>query len=443
MKRDLTQGNVTKTMLLFACPMILGNLLQQCYNIADAWIVGRFLGPDALAAVGSAYSLMTFLTSVIIGLCMGSGTVFSVCFGKKEKQQLKNSTLTSFGFIAAVTIIINLLVFAGIDFILYLLRVPSDIYALMREYVWIIFYGIFFVFLYNYFAFLLRAIGSSAVPLFFLCVSVVLNILLDILLVVIFKQGVGGAALATVIAQAVSGIGIGIYVYLREPSLRPKRNEFKISRKTTLEIIRHSTAACVQQSVMNFGILMIQGLVNSFGTGVMAAFAAGVKIDSFAYMPAQEFGNAFSLFISQNYGGGKPERVKEGIRKAVRVSLLFCLASSAVIFFTAPYLIQIFVDATETEIIRTGAEYLRIEGSFYCGIGILFLLYGLYRGLEKPEMSLLLTIISLGTRVLLAYLLAPVPSIGVLGIWWAIPIGWLLADLTGILCVRKMPVGFR
>lgn len=437
MKKDLTQGNVTKTMLLFACPMILGNLLQQFYNIADAWIVGKFLGPDALAAVGSAYSLMTFLTSVMIGLCMGSGTVFSVCFGKKEKQQLKNSILTSFVFIAAVTILMNLLVFAGIDFILYLLRVPSDIYELMREYVWIIFYGIFFMFLYNYFAFLLRAIGNSVAPLFFLGISVLFNIFLDFLFVVVFEQGVGGAALATIIAQAVSGIGIGIYVYLKEPALRPKRKEFKISRKTTIEVIRHSAAACVQQSVMNFGILMIQGLVNSFGAAVMAAFAAVVKIDSFAYMPAQEFGNAFSLFISQNYGGGKPERVREGIRKAVKISLLFCLTVSAVIFVAAPYLIQIFVDSTETEIIRTGVEYLRIEGSFYCGIGILFLLYGYYRGIEKPEMSLLLTIISLGTRVLLAYLLAPVSSIGVLGIWWAIPIGWFLADLTGILCIRK------
>lgn len=205
-------------------------------------------------------------------------------------------------------------------------------------------------------------------------------------------------------------------------------------------MIRHSSAACVQQSVMNFGILMIQGLVNSFGAAVMAAFAAAVKIDSFAYMPAQEFGNAFSLFISQNYGGGKQERVQEGIRKAVKVSAAFCLAVSSVIFILAPYLMQIFVDKTKTEIIRTGVGYLRIEGSFYCGIGILFLLYGYYRGVERPEMSLFLTIISLGTRVLLAYLLSPIPSIGVLGIWWAIPIGWFLADLTGILYLKKMRV---
>lgn len=440
MEKDLTQGNVAKTMLLFAAPMIMGNLLQQCYNIADTLIVGKFLGPDALASVGSAYTLMTFLTSIMIGLCMGSGTVFSVCFGKKDKQKMKNSIVSSFLFILAVTIIMNILVFAGIDWILHRMHVPNNIYELMREYVFIIFFGIFFVFLYNYFAFLLRAIGNSMTPLFFLGVAAILNVILDILFVVIMEQGVGGAAFATVIAQAVSGIGIALYVWLKEPQLRLSKEDFIIRKITMLEVIRHSFAACIQQSVMNFGILMIQGLVNSFGTVVMAAFAAAVKIDSFAYMPAQEFGNAFSLFISQNYGAKKSKRVREGIRKAVKISVLFCLAVSLVIFIFAPYLMQIFVNAQEYEIIQIGVGYLRIEGSFYFGIGILFLLYGFYRGIEKPEMSLILTIISLGTRVLLAYLLAPIPAIGVLGIWWSIPIGWILADLAGIVYIKFVKI---
>lgn len=440
MEKDLTQGSVAKTMLLFAAPMIMGNLLQQCYNIADTLIVGKVLGPDALASVGSAYTLMTFLTSIMIGLCMGSGTVFSVCFGKKDRQQMKNSIVSSFLFIFAVTIIMNILVFAGIDWILHMMRVPNNIYELMREYVFIIFFGIFFVFLYNYFAFLLRAIGNSMTPLFFLGVAAVLNVVLDILFVVIMRQGVSGAAFATVIAQAVSGIGIALYVWLKEPQLRLSKEDFIIKKPTMLEVVRHSFAACIQQSVMNFGILMIQGLVNSFGTVVMAAFAAAVKIDSFAYMPAQEFGNAFSLFISQNYGAKKSKRVREGIRKAVKISVLFCLTVSLVIFIFAPYLMQIFVNAQEYEIIQIGVGYLRIEGSFYFGIGILFLLYGFYRGIEKPEMSLILTIISLGTRVLLAYLLAPIPAIGVLGIWWSIPIGWILADLAGIVYIKFVKV---
>ncbi len=194
----------------------------------------------------------------------------------------------------------------------------------------------------------------------------------------------------------------------------------------------------MQQSVMNFGILMIQGLVNSFGPVVMAAFAAAVKIDSFAYMPAQEFGNAFSLFISQNHGAGKRERVRQGTIRAAAVSATFCAGISLLIFLAAPWLMQIFVDSSEQAIIATGAGYLRVEGAFYCGIGVLFLLYGFYRGVEKPEMSLVLTVISLGTRVLLAYVLSPFPQIGVWGIWWAIPIGWFLADLAGIACMRRI-----
>ncbi len=438
MKKDLTQGNVTGTMLKFAGPMILGNLLQQCYNIADTLIVGRYLGPDALAAVGSAYTLMTFLTSILIGLCMGSGAVFSVYYGKKEVVWMKRSMLASFLFIAAIAIILNGMVFAGIHPILHILQVPQKVYGLMYEYVWVIFFGIFFVFLYNYFAFLLRSLGNSMVPLYFLGGAALINIGLDILFVVGFQMGAAGAAAATVIAQALSGVGIGIYAWLKEPELRPQRADFSFGGEALAEVVRNSLAACVQQSVMNFGILMIQGLVNSFGPVVMAAFAAAVKIDSFAYMPAQEFGNAFSLFISQNHGAGKKERVRQGTIQAGAVSAAFCAMISALIVLTAPWLMQIFVDGSETAIIETGVGYLRVEGAFYCGIGILFLLYGFYRGVEKPEMSLVLTVISLGTRVALAYILSPVSKIGVWGIWWAIPIGWFLADVAGITCMRKV-----
>lgn len=443
MTKDLTTGSVTKTMLLFACPMILGNLLQQLYNVADSFIVGKFIGSDALAAVGSAYSLMTFITSVLIGLCMGSGTVFSVCFGKGDSEKLKNSFAASFIFIAAVTVIMNIIIFALADPILHLLNVPDEIYEMMHSYVVIVFGGLFFVFLYNYFAFLLRAIGNSAVPLYFLGAAAVINIVLDFVLVTAADMGISGAAIATVIAQAVSGVGLGTYVLIEEPELLPKRKEMRITFTLMREVIRHSFAASIQQSVMNFGILMIQGLVNSFGTAVMAAFAAAVKIDSFAYMPAQEFGNAFSIFISQNHGGGKYDRVKEGTHRAAAVSAAFCLFVSAMIFLLAPMLMQIFIDPSEAEIISIGVGYLRIEGSFYIGIGVLFLLYGFYRGIEKPEMSLVLTIISLGTRVLLAYILSPIPSIGVLGIWSSIPIGWFLADAVGILYMKKASKGAK
>lgn len=437
MKKDLTQGSVTKTMLLFAAPMILGNLLQQFYNIADTLIVGRFLGSDALAAVGSAYTLMTFLTSILIGLCMGSGAVFSYYFGRKEERRMKDSMRMAFLLTGGVAVGMNLLSLCFLEPILRLLQVPAELFEMMREYVWIILFGVLFVFLYNYFAYLLRAVGNSVIPLYFLGGTSLLNVGLDLLFVLVFQWGIAGAASATVASQAVSGVGIWLYTWKKEPALRFDWKSFQPGRETAAEILRFSFASSIQQSVMNFGILMIQGLVNSFGAAVMAAFAAAVKIDSFAYMPAQEFGNAFSLFTSQNYGAGEQERVCQGVRSAVRVSVSFCAAVSVLVFGLASYLMMIFVDAADVEIIQIGVGYLRVEGAFYCGIGILFLLYGYYRGINRPEMSLVLTVISLGTRVALAYVLAPVPQIGVWGIWWAIPIGWLLADAVGIFYLKK------
>ena len=439
MKKDLTQGNVTKSILLFAAPMILGNLLQQCYNIVDMLIVGRALGAGALAAVGAAYTLMTFLTSVLIGMCMGSGTVFSFYFGKGDDRRMKEGMTASFLFITAVTIAMNILVFAAIDPILRMLKIPADIHEMMREYVWIIFWGIFFIFLYNYFAFALRAVGNSVIPLWFLGISSVANIVLDVVLVMGIHMGVAGAAWATVLSQIIAGAGIGFYTWIKEPLLRFPMGVRSImeSRKSLPEIVHFSLAASIQQSVMNFGILMIQGLVNSFGTAVMAAFAAAVKIDSFAYMPAQEFANAFSIFISQNRGAGKQDRVDQGVRSSVKMSMLFCIVVSVFVVLMAKYLMMIFIQPTETDIIQIGIGYMRIEGTFYCGIGLLFLWYGYYRAIGQPEMSVVLTVISLGTRVLLAYTLAPVEGIGVYGIWRAIPIGWFLADVTGYVYMMR------
>lgn len=437
-KRDLTQGPVTKGMLLFALPMILGNLLQQFYNVADTLIVGQFLGATALAAVGSSYTLMTFLTSILLGMCMGSGAVFSIRFGEGDRARLKNSLSLSFLMIAAFTVVMNLAVFLLIDPMMGLLQVPEEVYPLMRSYLWVIFWGIGGTFLYNYFACLLRAIGNSATPLLFLGVSAVLNIALDLVFVVVVPWGVAGAAFATSLSQWVSGLGLLVFTLVKMPQLRPSRQDVRWKKDRVLEIVRFSLLTCVQQSVMNFGILMVQGLVNSFGTVVMAAFAAAVKIDSFAYMPVQDFGNAFSTFIAQNYGAKRMDRVGRGIKSAVVSSVVFALLISVLVFVFAKPLLLLFVKPEETEILAVGVQYLRIEGAFYFGIGILFLLYGLYRAIERPGMSLVLTVISLGTRVALAYILSAIPAIGVVGIWWSVPIGWALADVTGVLYYKKL-----
>ena len=431
MKRDLTQGPVMRSMLLFAVPMILGNLLQQCYNIADTLIVGQFLGKNALAAVGSSFTLMTFLTSILLGLCMGSGALFSIRFGQRDEAGLREAVCASFVLITSAALLLSGAAFACLDFLRVFLRVPAEVWGFMREYLSVIFCGIAATFLYNYFASLLRALGNSVVPLIFLAVSTVLNIALDLWFVLGLKRGVTGAAEATVIAQYVSGIGIAVYTWFRCPQFRTGPRA--ISWSCVREIASFSILTCVQQSVMNLGILMVQGLVNSFGATVMAAFAAAVKIDAFAYMPVQDFGNAFSTFIAQNYGAQKETRIRAGLKGAVGASMLFCVAVSALVCCFAHPLMAMFVGEGEAEIIQEGIRYLRIEGAFYCGIGCLFLLYGLYRALGKPGMSVILTVISLGTRVALAYILSAIPAIGVIGIWWSAPIGWALADVVGIL----------
>ena len=217
MQKNLTQGPITKTLVFFALPMIGGNMLQQLYNIADTLIVGRFIGSGALAAVGSSYTLMTFLTSILLGLCMGSGAVFSIRYGEGDMEKLHESLGASFVLILAVAAVLNLAVFLLIDPIMYLLQVPEEIYAMMREYLRVIFWGILATFLYNYFACLLRAVGNSVAPLIFLAVSSVMNIVLDLWFVLGFHWGVAGAAFATVLSQYVSGIGLAVYTYWKTP----------------------------------------------------------------------------------------------------------------------------------------------------------------------------------------------------------------------------------
>ena len=429
MYRDLTHGSITKGLLLFALPMIAGNLLQQLYNIADTLIVGQALGRNALAAVGSAYTLMVFLTSIFLGLSMGAGALFSICLGRGDKKALRAAVAHAFALIGAVTLVLNLSVYLLADPILRFLQIPHELYSSMRDYLLIIFGGLAATFLYNFFACLLRAVGNSVVPLWFLGISALLNIGLDLLFVPVLHFGVAGAAAATVIAQYVSGGGLTLYTILRCRELLPRREDLHFNGRILRELADLSLLTCAQQSAMNFGILLVQRLVDSFGPVIMAAFAAAVKIDSFAYLPVQDFGNAFSTFAAQNYGAGQTERLRQGFRTATAVSAAFSYAISAMVVLFARPLMRIFVQAGETEVLAAGVRYLRIEGAFYAGIGCLFLLYGFYRAVQRPGMSVVLTVISLGTRVALAYALAG--PVGEAGIWAAIPIGWFLADFVG------------
>jgi len=328
---DRKKGNPTKLILNFAFPMLIGNIFQQVYNMVDSIVVGRFVGKNALAAVGSSFSLMNFITLLIIGLCMGSSIVISQYFGAEDYEGLKRVVSTSFIFMLIFTIFLSVLTFLFTKPLLILIKTPAEILEDSTSYLQIVFAGLIFTFLYNASASLLRALGDSKTSLYFLVIACIINIVLDLVFVLNFKMGVAGVAYATVIAQAVASILSLIYVFSKVPILRMKKKEFVFDRTIFPVIAKYSFLTSIQQSIMSIGMVAVQGLVNTFGADVIAAFTAAGKVDSFAYLPVQDFGNAFSTYVAQNVGAGKKERVHEGVKSAVKIIIIFCIISSILI----------------------------------------------------------------------------------------------------------------
>ena len=430
MQQDLTRGSIRSGLIKFCLPLIAGNLLQQLYNIVDTYVVGRYVGQEALAAVGSAFALLILLTSVILGLCMGSGVVFSQLYGAGKREDMRRAMGSALILTASACALLTLAACLLLDRILVWMNIPPEVTPGLTAYLRIVLPGMLMTFVYNYMAAVLRSVGNSVTPLVFLAASTIINVVLDLLMVITLGMGIAGAAWATLIAQTVSAVGITVFALLRMRDTLPARRHFRPDAALMRRIAAVSALTSLQQSIMNFGILMIQSLVNSFGVTVMAAFAAGVKIDAFAYAPAQDFANGYATFVSQNAGANKPDRVRSGIRNAFVMSGVFCVVVSALVGVFAQPLMQLFIDASETETVQIGIHYLRTEGLCYIGIGTLFLLYASYRAVERAGMSVVLTVISLGLRVALAYAFAP--TFGVDAIWWAIPVGWLAADVTGL-----------
>lgn len=435
MEINLTKGNILKSLILFSIPIIIGNIFQQMYNIFDTLIVGKLLGNIALTAVGSSYALMVLISSIIIGFTMGASVSFSNYYGANSHDKLKSAIFNSFIFILVVSLVLNILSYLLLDKILVWINIPSEALVMTREYLSIIFIGIFFIFLYNFVASILRSIGNTKIALYFLICSTLINIYLDYAFIKYFNMGVAGAAWATIIAQVFASLGITMYLVIKRKDLLPKKEHMEFEKYVLMDIIDNSSLTAIQQSIMNFGILMIQGLVNSYGLIVSAAFATVVKIDAFAYMPAQDFGNAFASFVAQNNGANNKERIDKGLKLSMLVSIIFCLISSILVYIFAENLMLIFVKESEIEVLKVGVNYLRTEGVFYIGIGILFLWYGYYRGLSRGKQSIILTVISLGLRVLLANILHV--YYGTFGIWISIVIGWFVADLYGYYIYRK------
>ena len=402
MEKDMTKGPVMRSMLLFAVPLILGNLLQQCYNVADTLIVGKCLGKHALAAVGSSFALMTFLTSILLGLSMGSSAVFSIYFGSRNEEKLKESVSASFVLIAALTFVINLIAFACLDEIRFFMKVPKEVWGGMRQYLAIIFCGIAAIFLYNFFASFLRAIGNSIVPLAFLGISAVLNIALDLWFVIGFRLGVAGVAYATVLAQGISAILCFLRIKSMKDVLDINKSTLKLEGVLVKRLIILGIPSGVSQMIFSMAALVVQSLTNSFGSSIITVSTVVMRVDSFAMMPCFTFGTAMTTYAGQNIGAGRLDRVKAGTRDGMKLGLSISAVLVLFIVIFGKYLMSLFTNTQE--IIDMSNRMMRMLSIGYIACAITQILSGVMRGAGDTVTPMWISIITtVFLRVPVAY----------------------------------------
>ena len=424
MVQDMTKGSVMRQIVIFAIPLFIGNLFQQAYNMVDAVVVGRFVGKDALAAVGTSFPAFFLLVALVMGLTMGASIVVSQLFGAGEIERMRRAISTTLFFLLGCALslaVIGLLISRKL---LLLLQTPPEVLEDAVIYLQISFAGLLFMFLYNTIAAFFRALGDSRTPLYFLIISSLLNIALDLLFVLRYNMGVAGVAWATVIAQAVSVVISIAYIYWRVDLLKLYPKDLVFDRKICVEAIRLGIPASIQQTILSLGMVAVQGLVNSFGSITIAAYTAAVRIDSIAMMPIMNLGMAVSTFTAQNIGASKLARVHRGYRQTLAMVAACCVATTTIVLLFGPKLIALFIDAREIEVIAQGNDYITVVSFFYIVMGLLFVTNGVLRGSGDMTVSMISTIISLSARVIFAYILSSKPEIGYRGLWWSIPIGW-------------------
>ena len=428
--QDLTVGKPGILILRFATPMLIGNVFQQFYNIADSVIVGKFLGKEALAAVGSSFPILFMLISFVMGITMGSTIIIAQYFGAKDIRNVKRSIDTLYIFLFFMSIAVSVLgiVFSGAIF--KLLDLPAEVLPEAKLYLNIYLSGSIFFFGYNGISAILRGLGDSKTPLYFLIISTIINILLDLLFIVVFKWGIEGAAIATVISQAGAFLSGVIYLNRTHPIINLSWRKMVFDKAIFKKSMSIGLPSGLQQTFVALGMMAILRVVNSFGTNTLAAYSAAGRIDSLASMPAMNFGAALSTFVGQNLGANKPERVKQGLISTFIMSSLLAVATTLAVILFKRNLMGLFTN--DTEVIEIGATYLVIISSFYIFFSSMFVIGGVMRGAGDTLIPMFITLFSLWViRIPLAYALSA--RMGVTGIWWAIPIAWFLGAVLSYL----------
>lgn len=421
--QDLTIGKEGKLIFQFAAPMLLGNIFQQLFSIVDSIIVGNFVGKEALAAVGASFPVIFVTVSMIIGLVTGTTVVISQYFGAKDFVKVKRAidTMYIYSSIAAVIATAAGLIFS--EPLLLLLGLPEDIMPQAVQYLKIYLSGIIIFFGYNGTSAVLRGLGDSKTPLYFLIIATLTNIIFDLLFVAVFNMGVAGAAYATLLANGIAFLLAIIWLNKTHKLIRIAIKGLHFDKEIFRQSVRIGLPTGIQHTLVAMGALALMAIVNTFGTDVIAGFSVASRLDALAIIPAMSFSQALSTFVGQNIGANKPDRIKAGLIATVKMSGIITIVTTALIILFGHILMNLFTN--DAEVIRLGNQYLTIVSSFYLTFTLMFIYTGVMRGAGDTLIPMIFSVMSLWLiRIPIAWYLSG--KIGVTGIWWAIPAGWIV-----------------
>jgi putative MATE family efflux protein len=423
----MAEGNVYRHIIVFAVPIIIGNIFQQLYNVVDAIIVGRYVGEDAFAAIGITSPIMGTALFIMVGMCIGASVLMAQLFGAEDQIKLKKEISTAFISGSIFSVIVSIIFIIMTNTILRLLNTPDNLMNDAKVYLITIFSGLIFTMLYNLFDAVFRSMGNSRIALFFLITASILHIVLDLIFIIIMHMGVFGVALATVISQAVSALMCAIYGVNNYPVLRFKKEEIVVDRKLLKETVEFGWIAALQQSCVYIGRMLVQSAVNPLGISAIAAFSAVSRIDAFILSPGDGGASAITTFVAQNEGAGKKDRTREGLKAGLVLLFVYCVSISILVYFGAYPLMNLFIENGGKSIILEGVKYLHIMSLFYIISGFGNAFQGFFRGVGKIGITFFATFFQIIVRVVLSYTLAP--ATGLAGVALAVGIGWLVLPI--------------
>ncbi len=436
MNKDLTVGKAETVLWRFCLPLFGSIIFQQLYNIADSLVAGKFIGESALAAVGNSYEITLIFIAFAFGCNMGCSVVVSQTFGAKEFERLKTAVTTACIFSGAVCIALMLEGIWGCNPLLHLMRTPEEVFADSKLYLDIYIWGLPFVFFYNIATGIFSALGDSKTPFYFLAVSSISNIAVDILFVKTFRMGVAGVAWATFLCQGISCILAVFTVWIRLKKIICQKKPLLFDRELLKRILVIAIPSILQQSFISVGNILIQSVINGFGASVMAGYSAAVKLNNLVITSFTTIGNGISNYSAQNLGAGKYERIKEGFLAGIKMVWCLCIPFCVIYLFFGKYLLLLFMEKDSGAALLTGRQFLWILSPFYFVVSTKLVADGILRGISAMRQFMAATFTDLILRVLLAFLLSDLTK-SALGIWCAWPIGWTLATVISVFFYRR------